>query len=499
MATAINMAATYPSDKTRYDWLAKDWDLNDFNYINVQGDYTVALLPQGFYGIQLRHVQRQLSGNLKSIGIKPFAGGVELVQNPTLLAPGPGQYRTSPLPTGRIEFHSSALGQKFTAKYVSSGTVLNHSTIEDAIALDLPDIIWDGTPVNQRLIRCHSLHVTANTTVKCRNVIVYGDVTFDPGVIVTHQPHTVGIDPIRPGVFEPDGAAAAAGGTTASGTTSGHAGVQGQKGFDGLAFYVNPDWKSGRGGKGGHGGNTSTGQTGGLGGAASPNGAGASSSGGGGSGGGSGSSNTPSGSGGAGAVGGKGAPAAARVVYIAKGSFIMGAGSQIVMATQAASAGSNGFNGTGGTGIGTGGGGGGGGGGHAGGALLIVANGDASDFSGSISAIGGNGAVGGIGGDAVQNGDTGDGGDGGDGGDAGNGGFVGIAAYVSIFGTINVPAGSPGLGGAHGQNQGTSGAANGATGAAGTIGKTHTQTLVDISDLQGVIQSLEELMAFMLI
>lgn len=128
MASAVVASATYPADTTAYEWLVNDWDTDSDLWINVQGTYTVSLQTQGFYGVQLRHVAESLDGNLKSIAVIPSAGGVELEQVSSLVAPSAGQYRMSPLPTGRLEFSSASNGTEYIIKYVSSGTVNRRRT-----------------------------------------------------------------------------------------------------------------------------------------------------------------------------------------------------------------------------------------------------------------------------------------------------------------------------------------------------------------------------------
>lgn len=184
MASPVSASTTYGADTTRYEWLVNDWDANSNLWINVQGDYTVSLQAQGFYGVQLRHVAEQLSGNLKSIAVVPTAGGAELEQVDELIPPGAGQYRMSPLPTGRIEFSSASNGVQYTIKYISSGNINSETVINDiaedinAVAGDLavpgdvnitgqvavggiPVYGWlaDGTPIYAK-----SLDVTITTT-----------------------------------------------------------------------------------------------------------------------------------------------------------------------------------------------------------------------------------------------------------------------------------------------------------------------------------------------
>jgi len=148
MATAVSASTTYDSDVTAYDWLVNDWDNDSTQWKNVQGTYTVALQDQGFYGVQLRHVAEELAGNLKSIAVIPSAGGPELEQVDSLIPPGAGQYRMSPLPTGRIEFSSASNGVEYVIKYVSSGTVNRRDSTAGIGFLD------DGTRIYSKTLDC---------------------------------------------------------------------------------------------------------------------------------------------------------------------------------------------------------------------------------------------------------------------------------------------------------------------------------------------------------
>lgn len=133
MASPVESTETYEQDTVSYDWLANDWDSisPDGMYRNVQGTYSVSLLPQGFYGVQLRQVLSELSGNQKSIVVLPVGGGPEIEE--VFIEPGPGQFRRSPLPTGRLEFNINQLGQQYVIKYVSSGTLTGKGYIQNLI------------------------------------------------------------------------------------------------------------------------------------------------------------------------------------------------------------------------------------------------------------------------------------------------------------------------------------------------------------------------------
>jgi hypothetical protein len=134
MASAIDPAVTYPTDETDYNWLISDWEPGDNLWINVQGTYTVEYHPQGFIGVQLRHVCETLPANQKSFAVIRSESGTaleELTESPMIIPPNAGQFRRSPLPTGRLEFSSAHLGQEFIIKYVSSGNVNSVSYGED--------------------------------------------------------------------------------------------------------------------------------------------------------------------------------------------------------------------------------------------------------------------------------------------------------------------------------------------------------------------------------
>lgn len=133
MAQAVDIDIEYQADTTPQEWLVNDWDIGEETYKNVQGEYTVALQETGFYGVQLLQVARRLSGNRKSIAVIPSGGGAELVRVPDNVAPGAGQYRMSPLPTGRLQFSAAQTGQSYVIKYVSSGTVNSRAGIDTII------------------------------------------------------------------------------------------------------------------------------------------------------------------------------------------------------------------------------------------------------------------------------------------------------------------------------------------------------------------------------
>ena len=148
MASPVDSTVTYDSDVTAYDWLVNDWDNDSTQWKNVQGTYTVSLRDQGFYGIQLRNVAEELSGNLKSIAVVPSAGGPELEQVDSLIPPGAGQYRMSTLPTGRIEFSSASNGVSYIVKYISSGALNRRDSTTGIGFLD------DGTRIYSKTLDC---------------------------------------------------------------------------------------------------------------------------------------------------------------------------------------------------------------------------------------------------------------------------------------------------------------------------------------------------------
>lgn len=148
MASPVDSTVTYDSDVTAYDWLVNDWDDDSTLWKNVQGTYTVSLRDQGFYGIQLRNVAEELSGNLKSIAVVPSAGGPELEQVDSLIPPGAGQYRMSTLPTGRIEFSSASNGVSYVVKYISSGALNMRDSTTGIGFLD------DGTRIYSKTLDC---------------------------------------------------------------------------------------------------------------------------------------------------------------------------------------------------------------------------------------------------------------------------------------------------------------------------------------------------------
>lgn len=148
MASPVDSTVTYDSDVTAYDWLVNDWDDDSTLWKNVQGTYTVSLRDQGFYGIQLRNVAEELSGNLKSIAVVPSAGGPELEQVDSLIPPGAGQYRMSTLPTGRIEFSSASNGVSYVVKYISSGALNRRDSTTGIGFLD------DGTRLYSKTLDC---------------------------------------------------------------------------------------------------------------------------------------------------------------------------------------------------------------------------------------------------------------------------------------------------------------------------------------------------------
>lgn len=148
MASPVDSTVTYDSDVTAYDWLVNDWDNDSTQWKNVQGTYTVSLRDQGFYGIQLRNVAEELSGNLKSIAVIPSAGGPELEQVDSLIPPGAGQYRMSTLPTGRIEFSSASNGVSYIVKYISSGALNRRDSTTGIGFLD------DGTRIYSKTLDC---------------------------------------------------------------------------------------------------------------------------------------------------------------------------------------------------------------------------------------------------------------------------------------------------------------------------------------------------------
>lgn len=128
MASSVDKSVTYPLDDNDYNWLLSDWEPGDNLWINVQGTYTVERFPQGFIGVQLKHVCEHLPSNQKSFAVIRVDSGTdmeELIESPMIIAPSAGQFRKSPVPTGRLEFSSVHLGQEFLIKYVSSGTVNN--------------------------------------------------------------------------------------------------------------------------------------------------------------------------------------------------------------------------------------------------------------------------------------------------------------------------------------------------------------------------------------
>lgn len=149
MASPVSASITYDSDVTAYEWLVNDWDDDSNQWKNVQGTYTVALQDQGFYGIVLRGAAEQLDGNLKSIAVIPTAGGAELEQVNELIPPGAGQYRMSPLPTGRIEFSSASNGVEYLVKYITSGTVNRRAPASEGIGF-----LDDGTRLYCKTLDC---------------------------------------------------------------------------------------------------------------------------------------------------------------------------------------------------------------------------------------------------------------------------------------------------------------------------------------------------------
>ena len=137
MASVVDKTLTYPSDETDYNWLISDWEPGDNLWINVQGTYTVTRHDQGFIGVQLRHVCESLPLSQKSFAVIRAASGTdleELEESPMIIAPSAGQFRRSPLPTGRLEFSSAHLGQEFIIKYISSGNVNNLAYAEEKSA-----------------------------------------------------------------------------------------------------------------------------------------------------------------------------------------------------------------------------------------------------------------------------------------------------------------------------------------------------------------------------
>jgi len=109
MASPVSALTSYASDVTDYDWLVNDWDADSNLFINVQGSYLVQLQEPGFYGVYPRHVVEQLSGGRKSIAVVSADSGEELEQVDSLIPPGAGQYRISPI-MGGIEFSSAQCG-----------------------------------------------------------------------------------------------------------------------------------------------------------------------------------------------------------------------------------------------------------------------------------------------------------------------------------------------------------------------------------------------------
>lgn len=149
MATPVSASTTYDSDATAHEWLVNDWDDDSNQWKNVQGTYTVSLQDQGFYGVTLRGAAEQLDGNLKSIAVVPSAGGPELEQVDALIPPGAGQYRMSPLPTGRIEFSSASNGVEYVVKYITSGTVNRRAPASSGIGY-----LDDGTRLYCKTLDC---------------------------------------------------------------------------------------------------------------------------------------------------------------------------------------------------------------------------------------------------------------------------------------------------------------------------------------------------------
>ena len=153
MASPVESTGVYEQDSASYDWLIYDWDSGDDMYRNVQGTYEVELLPQGFYGVQLRQVLSQLSGNQQSIIVLPVGGGPEIEE--VFIEPGPGQFRRSPLPTGRLEFNIAQLGESYVIKYVTSGTLTGKGYIQNLI---------DQNPLTLALLKSFYLNWDARTS-----------------------------------------------------------------------------------------------------------------------------------------------------------------------------------------------------------------------------------------------------------------------------------------------------------------------------------------------
>lgn len=412
--------------------------------------------------------------------------------------------------TNNVYFHESKNGQQVSVEYWGGGTSLSMQLFSEKKLIDkalAPDVAWSGGTKDQRVMVLKNLTVSDNTTLKCRTLVVLGNMTISSGKTLTILPQTTKTAVRTRDIFEGPAKTGGAGGDLARdfASTGGNSdnGASGSNGTDGLAGYFATEFASGKGGDGGDGGETGSYTFGvgthtsikapGTAGTPGTAAAGLSSSGGSGSGGGSGggrignlvasSASSVAGDGGDSGIGG------ARITILVFGDFlnfgtINANGGHGVNATNSAAYPGNP---TGDRVIG-GAGGGGGGGGGAGGALLLAVYGDVA--IGTINCKGGDGGDGTAGATygvdsamvaLIEPGGPGqvvyaEGGDGGGGGDGGDGGIIEIYARTTDFGTLSVAGGAAGAGGAGGAGTGSHGpdGSDGADGTAGVSGSIKT-------------------------